>query len=210
MKQLEALSRPDEPAIVLLKAALFVKDRQNVKACQVIEYLVQIFLFLNYIQFKGISHNHRVNNFSPPLQALSDFAAAYPSQNLAASLACAQIHLANKQVDKAAEVLENLGDASYSAGVLGALIALCRSLNDDERAAQIFKRAIGFHKKANPNSELLQSLIRKSAQYFLRLGKQQEAAALLQEQRKGDPHNAKLLAQLVAAYATFDPDKARE
>lgn len=75
---------------------------------------------------------------------------------------------------------------------------------------QIFKRAIAFHKKRNPSSELLQSLIRKSAQYFLRLGKQQEAAALLQEQRKVDPHNAKLLAQLVAAYATFDPAKARE
>ncbi|OQR75807.1 signal recognition particle 72 kDa protein-like [Tropilaelaps mercedesae] len=176
MRQLESISRPDEPGIVLLKAALFVKDRQSAKACQ----------------------------------ALTDFGAAYPSQSLATSLACAQIHLSNKQPNKAVEVLESLGDASYSAGILGTLIALCRHLNDDERAAQIFKQAIAFHKKANPSSELLQSLIRKSAQYFLRLGKQQEAAALLQEQRKGDPHNAKLLAQLVAAYATFDPAKARE
>lgn len=70
-------------------------------------------------------------------QALKDFAAAYPAQSLATSLACAQIHLSNKQVDKAVEVLEGLGDASYKAGVLGALIALCRSLNDDERAAQV-------------------------------------------------------------------------
>ncbi|XP_022654998.1 signal recognition particle subunit SRP72-like isoform X2 [Varroa destructor] len=176
MRQLEALSEPDQPGIVLLKAALFVRDRQNAKACQV----------------------------------LSEFGTAHPSQSLATSLACAQIYFSNKQLDKAMQVLESLGDASYTAGILGVLISLCRSLNNDEQAAQIFKRAIAFHKKRNPSSELLQSLIRKSAQYFLRLGKQQEAAALLQEQRKVDPHNAKLLAQLVAAYATFDPAKARE
>lgn len=35
MRQLEALSEPDQPGIVLLKAALFVRDRQNAKACQV-------------------------------------------------------------------------------------------------------------------------------------------------------------------------------
>lgn len=70
-------------------------------------------------------------------QVLSEFGTAHPSQSLATSLACAQIYLSNKQLDKAIKVLESLGDASYTAGILGALISLCRTLNDDERAAQV-------------------------------------------------------------------------
>lgn len=35
------------------------------------------------------------------------------------------------------QVLESLGDASYTAGILGVLISLCRSLNNDEQAAQV-------------------------------------------------------------------------
>ncbi|KAK8768366.1 hypothetical protein V5799_015169 [Amblyomma americanum] len=61
-----------------------------------------------------------------------------------------------------------------------------------------------------PRSSELNLLTRESAKFFLANGEVQEAANVLEQLRKVDPHDPKVLAQLISAYSVFDPKKAKK
>lgn len=61
-----------------------------------------------------------------------------------------------------------------------------------------------------PRSSELNLVTRESAKFHLANGRVQEAANMLEELRKADPHDPKILAQLISAYSAFDPKKAKQ
>ncbi|CAN8023785.1 unnamed protein product [Ixodes persulcatus] len=97
---------------------------------------------------------------------------------------------------------------------IAALVTLYKSLEDKEAVAAIFADAIAWYKKnkasAKPRSSELNLVTRESAKFHLANGRVQEAANMLEELRKADPHDPKILAQLISAYSAFDPKKAKQ
>lgn len=54
------------------------------------------------------------------------------------------------------------------------------------------------------------SLYRETARFLVNSKKPKEAIKLLEELRKANPSNPRVIAQLISAYSQFDPKKASE
>lgn len=123
-------------------------------------------------------------------------------------LALAQLYLYQEHIYKACDVLWSLGDLTFSPGVVGTLVTLYSSQEDQTSATDVLSKAISWYQSNDPQSPSLPMLIRASAKFHLRLGSPQVAAELLQELHRQNPDDLKTLAQLVSAYSMFDPQTA--
>lgn len=141
---------------------------------------------------------------------LKQYATANPEQSTAISFTLVQLLLLQGHVNEACNVLKSLGDVSKSLGVISALVALYLNQEDLESASKVLKEAITWYKKNKSASSALPVLVHESSQFHLKHGDAKEAAALLEEQRKANPKDPKILAQLISAYSQLDPKKAKE
>ncbi|XP_067133039.1 signal recognition particle subunit SRP72 [Centruroides vittatus] len=141
---------------------------------------------------------------------LKDFAATNPEQSLTISFTLAQLLLTQGHVSQACDILRSLGEISHKPGVVSALVTLYLSLEDRDTAINVFKESINWYKKNNLQSQEMTILSQQYAEFLLKCGQPEGAAMLLEEMRKSDPHNAKILARLISAYSQFDPIKAKE
>lgn len=106
--------------------------------------------------------------------------------------------------------MESSGESKYRPGVISALVTLYLAENNSEKASTIFKNAVDWYKnKKKSNQGDLSALWRQAADFHLRSGDPQVAANSLEELLRLNPADNKTLAQLVIAYAQFDPDKAQ-
>jgi signal recognition particle subunit SRP72 len=94
--------------------------------------------------------------------------------------------------------------------MISALVTLYMSLEDKESVVKTLSEAIQWYKKNKPQSPDLLTLYRENARYLIVFGKTKEAIALLEELRKANPRNPKVIAQLISAYSQIDPKKANE
>ncbi|KAH7980689.1 hypothetical protein HPB49_018234 [Dermacentor silvarum] len=97
----------------------------------------------------------------------------------------------------------------HPTATISALVTLYKNLEDKEATAAVFADAISWYKKNKPRSAELNLLTRESAKFYLANGQVQEAASVLEELRKVEPQDPKVLAQLISAYSVFDPKKAK-
>ncbi|XP_023232347.1 signal recognition particle subunit SRP72-like [Centruroides sculpturatus] len=141
---------------------------------------------------------------------MQDFAATNPEQSLTISFTLAQLLLTQGHVSQACDILRSLGEISHKPGVVSALVTLYLSLEDRDTAINVFKESINWYKKNNLQSQEMTILSQQYAEFLLKCGQPEGAAMLLEEMRKSDPHNAKILARLISAYSQFDPIKAKE
>jgi signal recognition particle subunit SRP72 len=123
-------------------------------------------------------------------------------------LALAQLFLSQEHIYNACDVLRSLGDFSYTPGVVSTLVTLYSSQEDKESAADVLSKAIDWYHANDPKSVHLPTLIRASANFHLHLGSPQVAAQMLEELHRQNPSDLKTLAQLISAYAKFDPSRA--
>lgn len=144
------------------------------------------------------------------VDVLKEFGASHPEQSQVLSFTLAQLLLTQGHVSQACDTLLSLGDVSYSPGVISALVTLYQNLEDNDSATSTLQTAIKWYRKNKPKSPALSILIRETAKIELKNGHPQEAAKLLEELRKENPGDLKTLAQLISAYAQFNPDKAKE
>lgn len=111
---------------------------------------------------------------------------------------------------EACNVLESLQECGYKPGVISALVTLHLAENNREKASSVFKKAVEWYrnnKKSNQGD--LSALWRQAADFHLRSGEPQVAASSLEELLRLNPGDSKTLAQLVIAYAQFNPAKAQ-
>lgn len=119
-----------------------------------------------------------------------------------------QLHLMNGNKSGAIDLLKSLGDKKYSPAIVSAFVSLYS--NDKSAASEILKEAVEWYKKNKTNVGDLTEMWRQAADFHLRGGEAETAAKSLEELFKNNPSDMKILAQLVIAYAQFDPRKAQE
>lgn len=110
----------------------------------------------------------------------------------------------------AIQVLQSLGDKKYSPAIVSALVSLYLGLNDKQAASNILKEAVEWYKKSKANVGDLTDMWGRAADFHMRGGEAEAAAKSLEELLKTNPGDMKILAQLVIAYAQFDPSKAQQ
>ncbi|XP_037577342.1 signal recognition particle subunit SRP72 [Dermacentor silvarum] len=143
------------------------------------------------------------------VQLLKEYAERHPSRSLSMSLTLAQLLLSQGHLSDCCDILKSLGTTTYKLGIISALVTLYKNLEDKEATAAVFADAISWYKKNKPRSAELNLLTRESAKFYLANGQVQEAASVLEELRKVEPQDPKVLAQLISAYSVFDPKKAK-
>ncbi|PRD29049.1 UNVERIFIED_CONTAM: Signal recognition particle subunit SRP72 [Trichonephila clavipes] len=144
------------------------------------------------------------------VDVLKEFSDSHPDQSLVLSFTLAQLLLTQGHVNQACNTLRSIGDASYSLGVVSALVTLYLSMEDKDSAANVLQSAIKWYRKNKSKNFALSTLIQETAKIELKNGHPQEAAKLLEELRKENPGDLKTIAQLISAYSQFNPDKAKD
>ncbi|GIX86512.1 signal recognition particle subunit SRP72 [Caerostris extrusa] len=144
------------------------------------------------------------------VDVLKGFAETHPDQSLVLSFTLTQLLLTQGHVSQACDTLRSLGDTSYSLGITSALVTLYLSLEDKDAATNILQSAIKWYRKNKSKGSALNTLIQETAKIELKNGHPQEAAKLLEELRKENPNDLKTIAQLIAAYSQFNPQKAKD
>lgn len=142
---------------------------------------------------------------------LDKFTVKNPKLAFEIRFALVQMHLQAGNKAKAIEVLQSLdNDKKFSPGVVSALVSLYLGSNDKSAASEILKVAVDWYKKNKTNVGDLTDMWRQAADFHLRGGEAETAAKSLEELLRSNPADMKILAQLVIAYAQFDPVKAQQ
>jgi signal recognition particle subunit SRP72 len=142
---------------------------------------------------------------------LEKFTKKYPKLAFEIKFALVQLNLMAGNKAKAIEVLQSLeSDKKFSPGVVSALVSLYLGNNDKSAASEILKVAVDWYKKNKTNVGDLTDMWRQAADFHLRGGEAETAAKSLEELLRSNPSDMKILAQLVIAYAQFDPLKAQQ
>jgi len=127
------------------------------------------------------------------------------------TLTAAQILLTAGEVGSAISELEKLPPSwLYRTGVLSTMVTLLLAKEDRKGAANLLKEAVEWNKTNKALSKAGMAVVwRKTAEFHLKSGEAEVAAASLEELQKLQP-SLTTLAQLVTAYAKFNLEKALE
>ncbi|KFB40781.1 AGAP001939-PA-like protein [Anopheles sinensis] len=158
----------------------------------------------------------RDKKYREAIELLESYAQKLPRERtvelLQVRFAIVQLQLVAGNRRAAIETLEALGDARYRPGVVSALVTLHLGLDNKQAASEILKSAVDWYKrqKGGISDADLSDMWRQAASFHLRGGEPATAAKSLEELLRTHPNDMKLLAQLVIAYAQFDPAKAQQ
>uniref|UniRef100_A0A0K8TLY5 Signal recognition particle subunit SRP72 n=1 Tax=Tabanus bromius TaxID=304241 RepID=A0A0K8TLY5_TABBR len=148
--------------------------------------------------------------YKEAIELLEKFGSENEDHVFASKFAIVQLMLLNGNKKGAVDVLMSLGESKYKPGVISALVTLLLGLDNKAGASSILKEAVEWHKKNNVSSGDLTEMWRQAAEFHLRGGQPETAASSLEELLKKNPKDMKVLAQLVIAYAMFNPRKAQD
>uniref|UniRef100_U5EXU8 Signal recognition particle subunit SRP72 n=1 Tax=Corethrella appendiculata TaxID=1370023 RepID=U5EXU8_9DIPT len=149
--------------------------------------------------------------YKEAVEVLEAFAKKEPSQEFTVKFAIVQIYLLSGNKKAAIEILNSLGETKYRPGVVSALVTLYLGTDNKSAASSILKNAVDWYKKNKGNTDGdLTDMWRQAADFHLRGGEAETAAKSLEELFRSNPNDMKILAQLVIAYAQFNPKKAQE
>ncbi|EDW96151.1 signal recognition particle subunit SRP72 [Drosophila yakuba] len=144
------------------------------------------------------------------IDQLQKFAAAHKSHEFVSKFAVIQLQLLQGNRKDAIETLLSLGEAKYKPGVVSALVSLYLGTDNKTAASALLKSAVDWYKKNKVSSGDLSDMWRQAAEFHLRGGASETAASSLEELLKLNSNDTKVLAQLVIAYAQFQPKRALE
>lgn len=150
----------------------------------------------------------RDRKFKEAIEKLQKSSGKTAAGELAIQFAICQLHLLSGNRKAAVEVLQGLGDAKYKPGVVSALV----SLMSDNRvgASEVLKESVEWYKGNKDKAGDLSEMWRQAADFHMRGGQPEVAASSLVELLAKNPADVKIVAQLVIAYAQFDPSKAQK
>ncbi|RWS29899.1 nucleolar protein 56-like isoform X1 [Leptotrombidium deliense] len=132
------------------------------------------------------------------------------NSSIETSLTLVQLLLNQGHVSEALTILRGLDVITYKLAIVSALVVLYLSLEEKEAAIEVLKDTIKWYKRNKPSSYEVVFLSRETARLLILNGKASDAVEILEDLRKSDPTNAKILAQLISAYSQVDPRKAEE
>lgn len=158
-----------------------------------------------------VSQLARDKKYKDAIELLETYSKKQPKQELEVKFAVVHLQLLAGNRKAAVEILESLGESKYRPGVVSALVTLYLGLDNKNAASAILKNAVDWYKKNKSTAGGdLTDMWRQAASFHLRGGESETAAKSLEELLKTNPSDMKILAQLVIAYAQFNPKKAQE
>uniref|UniRef100_A0A1B6EE26 Signal recognition particle subunit SRP72 n=2 Tax=Clastoptera arizonana TaxID=38151 RepID=A0A1B6EE26_9HEMI len=151
----------------------------------------------------------RDHNTQGAAQLLTDYASKSPKNFLEMKLSAVHLLLSEGDIASSCKVLESLGNDTYKPGIVSALVTLYLAQGNRESASKILQQAVDWYRKNKVSTGDLSALWRQAVDFHLRSGQPAIAAKSLEELLKVNPGDKKTLAQLIIAYAQFDPKKAQ-
>ncbi|XP_039283174.1 signal recognition particle subunit SRP72 isoform X1 [Nilaparvata lugens] len=151
----------------------------------------------------------RDSKLADATKLLTSFADSHKHALLEMKLAAVHLLLTEGKISEATQLLNTLGDLLYKPGIVSALVTLYMAQGNRDAASQLLQKAVDWYRKNKVSSGRLSALWRQAADFHLRGGEPAVAAQSLEQLLQLNPDDKKTLAQLVIAYAQFDPEKAK-
>ncbi|XP_076102018.1 signal recognition particle subunit SRP72-like [Mytilus galloprovincialis] len=144
------------------------------------------------------------------IDVLKAYEQSHQSRSVSIKMVMAQIYLSQGHVYDACDTLKTMGDLQYKPGVVSAMVTLYLGQEDREQASKVLTQAITWYKKNQSSSACMSTLMRANTTLQIQMGNPQQAAAMLEELRKSNPKDPRILAELISAYSQFDQAKAQK
>ena len=133
----------------------------------------------------------------------------YDPDNIEAPFIIIQLLLSEGRHKEALSQVTELQNKQKLA-LISIMVALHLNLEDKVGAIKVLKTAISWFQTNKPKGSELIILYRKAAKLMMENKDHKGAVVLLEELRKHNPDNPKVLAHLISAYSQIDPAKAKE
>ncbi|XP_039962409.1 signal recognition particle subunit SRP72 [Bactrocera tryoni] len=205
------LTSRQKKAIALNNCLLAFLTNSSDQVQQLCQKLVQSYPDLEFqtllIQCSQLTKDKRQKE---ALELLNKYAKAHKENAFASKFAVVQLLLSQGSRKEAIDVLLSLGEQMYKPGIISALVTLYLGTDNKPAASELLKSAVEWYKMNNVSSGDLSDMWRQAAEFHLRGGASETAASSLEELLKLNANDMKVLAQLVIAYAQFNPKRALE
>ncbi|XP_077992578.1 signal recognition particle subunit SRP72-like [Glandiceps talaboti] len=152
----------------------------------------------------------REKHANKAIQQLQKYVDDHSDVSLRITLLLAQLHLVQGNTGQGCEVLRSIEELQHQPGMVSALVSLYVSLEDIDTCIEILDSAVEYYRKNQSSDKILHALLKENADFKLKHGRSQQAVEMLEDLRSASPGDIRTLAQLISAYAQFNPKKAQE
>ena len=122
----------------------------------------------------------------------------------------AQLYLEQKDYRSSIRALKSLDELTYRLAVVSAIVALELVLKNNQNAIAFLKEAIDWLKKNTSDKSALYVLYRETSNIMIANNDSESAISMLEELRKANPSDPKLIISLINAYSQVNMVKAKE
>lgn len=125
-------------------------------------------------------------------------------------LSLAQLYLEQKDYKSSIKALKSLDVLTYRLAVISAIVSLEMVMKNNQGAIEFLKESIDWLKENSNNKNVLYVLYKEASNIMIQNNDSKNAISMLEELRKADKTNPKLIINLINAYSQVNMIKARE
>lgn len=122
----------------------------------------------------------------------------------------AQLYLDQKDYRSSIRALKSLDELTYRLAVVSAIVALELVLKNNQNAIAFLKEAIDWLKTNASDKSALYVLYKEASNIMIANNSSESAISMLEELRKANPSDPKLIINLINAYSQVNMTKAKE
>eukprot|EP01130_Rhizamoeba_saxonica_P016002 TRINITY_DN7312_c0_g1_i1.p1 TRINITY_DN7312_c0_g1~~TRINITY_DN7312_c0_g1_i1.p1 ORF type:complete len:619 (-),score=169.14 TRINITY_DN7312_c0_g1_i1:1541-3139(-) len=139
--------------------------------------------------------------------ALKKYAENFPENSMRVKLSLAQIYLSQDDVSAAIKTLEEIQELKHTPVMISTLVTLNERIGDITSAISVLEDALENISEEKP---MYLSILRKCAQFLLKLERYEEASDKLKLLLSHNPKDLHTLSSLVIALSHFDAEQSHE
>ena len=125
-------------------------------------------------------------------------------------LSLAQLYLDQKDYKSSIKSLKSLDQLTYRLAIISAIVTLESILKNNENAISFLKQSIEWLKKNSSDKNALYILYKETSNIMVQNNDSKNAISMLEELRKANPTDPKLIINLINAYSQVNMSKAKE
>ena len=125
-------------------------------------------------------------------------------------LSLAQLHLDQKDLKSSIRVLKSLDELTYRLAIISAVVSIELYLKNHQNAILFLKESIDWLKKNGSDKNALYVLYKETSNIMIQNNESKNAISMLEELRKANSTDPKLIINLINAYSQVNMSKAKE
>lgn len=125
-------------------------------------------------------------------------------------LSLAQLYLEQKDFKASIKALKSLDVLTYRLAIISAIVSLELVMKNHQGAIEFLKESIDWLKENSNNKNVLYVLYKEASNIMIQNNDSKNAISMLEELRKANPTDPKLIINLINAYSQVNMIKARE